>query len=63
MTAAEHLIENAIFARKRKQPYEDILTEWYNEKMLELTGIKREDVIAMADHVIYSLYDGKYPEV
>ena len=54
MTNAEHLIENAIFALKEGK----FLTEDVNA---EYTGCTVEEAYAMAQHIVYSLYDGKFP--
>lgn len=61
MTNAEHLIENAIFAMKYGRETDAEMETWYNKKMLEESGISKNDIIAMACHVVYSLYDGKFP--
>ena len=65
MTNAEHLIENMIFAMKNKT-YEDplmVMDEYHNKRMLEETGIDKNDIYRMAQHVVYSLYNGKFPEL
>lgn len=63
MSNAEHLIENAIFAMKRGEDVMETMKEWHNALMLEETGMKAKDVYAMAQHVVYSLYDGNYPSL
>lgn len=62
MSNAEHLIENVILAMAEKRdPYEEL--EWRgNQMMLDETGIRKDDLVAMAAHVVYSLYDGVFPE-
>lgn len=61
MSNAEHLIENAIFDLKQGKTTEDFAKAWPNEVMLEETGFSPEDIWRMACHVVYSLYDGKFP--
>lgn len=61
MSDAEHLIENVIYAMKQDRDVYEELDTWYNKEMLKSTGIKKEDVVGMAMHVVHSLYNGKYP--
>ena len=61
MGQAEHLIENAIIALKNKR--EDDFFGWdVNKMMAENVGINLMEVYGMAVHVVYSLYDGKFPD-
>lgn len=62
MSNAEHLIENVILAMAEKRdPYKEL--EWRgNQMMLDETGIRKDDLVAMAVHVVYSLYDGVFPD-
>lgn len=62
MTCAQHLIENAIYALKEGKDPEKVLDYDYNKEMLKLTGIEKNDVLGMAYHVVYTLYDGCFPE-
>lgn len=62
MSDAEHLIENAIFSLKHGEDADNALNSIADKVMLEATGIKKQDIIAMAQHVVYSLYDGRFPE-
>ncbi len=61
MSQAEHLIENAIYALKEGRP-EDFLDWGVNKEMADNVGISLNDVLGMAVQVVYSLYDGKFPE-
>ena len=62
MSSAEHLIENAIYAMAAgRNPHDEMKSE-YNLAMLKETGIREEDVVGMAGHVVYSLYDGVFPD-
>lgn len=65
MSNAEHLVENVIFGMKRGKEIDDILKEPINIAMLndEHTSISADEVVRIACHVVYSLYDGKFPEV
>lgn len=65
MSSAEHLIENAIYALydgKQCEEVLEILQRSPNKEMLEETGMKADDVFAMAIHVVYALYDGTFPD-
>jgi len=65
MTNAEHLIENAIKADADKLILDRELDRYYNRKMLEAInengGLTKEDIIRMAYHIVYSLYEGLNP--
>ena len=60
MSDAEHLIENVIHAMYENRVNEELDT-WYNQEMMKNTGIKRDDLYRMAQHIVYSLYDGINP--
>lgn len=62
MSNAEHLIENVIYAMADKRDPFDELKWKGNQMMLEETGIRENDLVAMAVHVVYSLYDGVFPD-
>lgn len=61
MSDAEHLIENVIFAMKRGELVSDELGRRYNQEMLKNTGIREADLARMASHIVYVLYDGRFP--
>lgn len=62
MTSAEHLIENLIYGMKRGATCYDILAEPCNVANLEDAHMTGEEAIRIVDHVVWSLYDGKYPD-
>lgn len=64
MTNAEHLIENVIFGMKEGKPALEIIQEEQNQHMLndENTGITAEEVVAIACHIVWGLYDGQFPD-
>lgn len=63
MSNAEHLIENLIFGMKAGKEPGDILAEPRNQDMLNdsTTDISADEAVRIACHVVYSLYDGRYP--
>jgi len=62
MSNAEHLIENAIYALQRGEDVLSELDHFPNDVMLKETGIDKYDTMMMANHVVYSLYDGLFPD-
>lgn len=65
MSNAEHLIENAIKADADKLILDRELDRYHNREMIkainENGGLTKEDIIRMACHVVYSLYEGLNP--
>lgn len=57
---AEQLIENVIYAIYENRVDEELNTG-YNQEMMKNTGIKPEDLYCMAQHIVYSLYEGLNP--
>lgn len=62
MSNAEHLIENALYALAKNEDINEVMDAKHNRMMLEETGIRKEDIIGMASHVMYSLYEGVAPD-
>ena len=60
MSDAEHLIENVIHAMHENRVDEELNT-WYNQEMMKNTGIKRDDLYSMAQHIVCCLYEGLNP--
>ena len=61
MSNAKYLIENAIYNMAEGRNFENFKNDPVNKKLLNVTGIKADDVYAMATHVVYALYDGEFP--
>lgn len=61
MTNAERLIENVIRAMSMGTDPEVELSSPDNMRMLAYTGLRKFDLIAIASHIVYELYDGKFP--
>ena len=60
MSDIEHLIENYIHAMAQGKKPEEIKDVYKGQ--LEDTGMSPENTWAIAQHVVYSLYDGVYPD-
>ena len=60
MSIIEHLIENYIHAMAQGKKPEEI-ADMYKDQ-LEDTGMSPENTWAIAQHVVYSLYDGFFPD-
>lgn len=61
MTSAEHLIENLILGMKEGRDPFDIMDDKCNVWNLADCGLTKEDAVAVACHVVYTLYDGVFP--
>lgn len=58
MTNAEHLIENAIFNLKKCKSFDND----YEDINADHTSCTIPEVLDMAQHIVYSLYDGIFPD-
>lgn len=65
MSNAEHLVENLIMGMKDGRHANDIIKDQTNQDMLNdiHTGITGDEAVGIACHVVWSLYDGRFPEV
>lgn len=61
VSSAEHLIENLILGMSKGEDPDDILNEPCNVLNLGDTSMSPDDAVRIACHVVYSLYDGKFP--
>ena len=61
MSNVRHLIENIVLGMKRGENPWEIVEYKHNADMLEETGITAEELVEIADEVVFGLYDGKYP--
>ena len=62
MSSAEHLIENLIYGMKKGRYCDDILQEPCNVDNLGDCNMTAEEAVSIACHVVWGLYDGKFPE-
>lgn len=64
MSNAEHLVENLIMGMKDGRPADEIILYKENQDMLNdiHTGITGDEAVRIACHVVWSLYDGRFPE-
>ncbi len=66
MSNAEHLIESAILAMEKGENVEAKLnSKWFKPQIdsINKNGITAEDFYRMAQHIVYSMYDGVYPTI
>ena len=61
MSSAEHLIENLIMGMKRGRDPDDILEDPCNVSNLGNSSLTADDAVRIACHVVYSLYEGRFP--
>lgn len=62
VSSAASLIENVIRAMSSGVDPEEELGRDENVRLLAYSGIRKFDVITMADHVVNNLYHGKFPD-
>lgn len=62
MKNIEHLIENVILGMKEGKDVYDCLNEPHNQSLTHRAGVDADDIAAIAQHVVYTLYNGKFPE-
>lgn len=58
----KELLDDAIRAMKNGETIDDILTSTLNQMKLEDCSLSKEDVMELAEHIVFGLYDGKFPE-
>lgn len=56
------LIDDTIRAMKNGESANDILNSALNQTKLEDCSLSKEDVMELAEHIVFGLYDGKFPE-
>lgn len=63
MSNAEHIIEDLILGMRDGRAIEDIIKDIsvQNNLHAEGVGITEEEAVRIAGHVVYSLYDGRFP--
>ena len=58
----EELLDDTIRAMKRKDNIHDVLDSALNQTKLENCCFSKSDILALAEHIVFGLYDGKFPE-
>lgn len=54
MSNIEHLIENALMARKSGHSLEDFKKGWHTPEMIEMVNASVEEIWEIADYVLYT---------
>lgn len=62
MSSAEHVIESLIIGMREGRNCEDILNEPVHKANLGDCFMSEEEAIRIACHVVYGLYDGRFPD-
>lgn len=58
----EELLDDTIRAMKRKDNIHDVLDSALNQTKLDQCCFSKYDILALAEHIVFGLYDGKFPE-
>ena len=62
MSSAEHVIESLILGMRDGRTCEDILKEPVHQANLGNCWMTDEEATRIAVHVVYGLYDGRFPD-
>ena len=58
----EELLDDTIRAMKQQDNVEEVLDSALNQTKLNNCCFSKSDILALAEHIIFGLYDGKFPE-
>ena len=58
----EELLDDAIRAMKQQDNIEEVLDSALNQTKLDNCHFSKSDILALAEHIVFGLYDGKFPE-
>lgn len=56
------LLDDTIRAMKNGESANDILNSALNQTKLDDCAFSKEDIFELAEHIVFGLYDGKFPE-
>lgn len=62
MSILEHLIENYIHEMGKGKRPKEIAEVPYIKEQLAISNMSADDMWEIAQHVVYSLYDGLFPD-
>ena len=58
----EELLDDAIRAMKQRDNIDEVLDSTLNQTKLDNCCFSKSDILALAEHIVFGLYDGKFPE-
>lgn len=58
----EELLDDTIRAMKQCDNVNDVLNSALNQTKLDNCCLSKSDILALAEHIVFGLYDGKFPE-
>lgn len=58
----EELLDDTIRAMKQKDNIHDVLDSTLNQTKLDNCCFSKSNILALAEHIVFGLYDGKFPE-
>lgn len=58
----KELLDDTIRAMKNGENANDILNSALNQTKLDDCAFSKEDIFELAEHIVFGLYDGKFPE-
>lgn len=58
----EDLLDDTIRAMKQQSNVEEVLDSALNQTKLDNCRFSKSDIMALAEHIVFGLYDGQFPE-
>lgn len=58
----KELLDDTIQAMKQHDNVEEVLDSALNQTKLDNCCFSKSDILALAEHIVFGLYDGKFPE-
>lgn len=60
--AIMNMLDDTIRAMKNGENTEEVLNSALNQTRLDGCQFSKDDIIALTEHIVFGLYDGKFPE-